>query len=413
MVQVRHGGRHVGHGGEADAQVGVGVHGDADAEGAADGGQLLRVAQSAPVVVVGEHDLYGALGERLLDLGERRHAHVGRERHPGPRGDLGHRRGAERGVLQVLQDVPQLRRDLERGLHGPGAVGVQAQRVSGERLGERLDGGDLLFGREDAALELEGGEAVPLGEAAGLLDHAGRVEGGAPVVLLRGHALGVTGPLVEEVGAVLHGVADLAAEQGVHGQAERLAEGVEAGDLEAGEDGQAQLVGGLDAAQPADVHLPGDPGGVDGDLVGEGEQAVEVRDLTADQLVGERAGQFQVLVVAVGLADAGDAVGGLHLDDQTGGVRLVHALGVEQGRVGDQDRRQVDGRDGQVAGHRAAPTRSSPVVSRVLSSARSAGDGSVRGARTGPTGQPRSRAAAFTRDTAYPGTRSRSSTSGT
>ena len=82
-------------------------------------------------------------------------------------------------------------------------------------------------------------------------------------------ALGVGGPLVEEVRAVLDGVPHLAAEQRVHGQAERLAEGVEAGDLEAGDDGQPQLVGGLDAAQPADVDLAGDPGGVDGDLVRE------------------------------------------------------------------------------------------------------------------------------------------------
>ncbi|CAM5286083.1 hypothetical protein SGRIM128S_04178 [Streptomyces griseomycini] len=289
--------------------------------------------------------------------------------------------------------------------------------MPGERGGEGADGRDLLVRREDAALELEGGEAVPLLEGPGLRDDARRVEGGAPVVPLRRHAVGVGGVLVEEVGAVLDGVAHLAAEQGVHGQAEGLAEGVQAGDLEGGEHGQAQLVGRLHAAQPADVDLAKDAGGVDGDPVRVGEQAVQVADRAADQGVREGAGQFQVLGVAVGLAQSGGAVGGHHLDDQAGGVGLVDALGVEQGRVGDEDRRQPDLRHGQVAGrrcgHRAAPTRSSPAASTALRSARSAAEGSVSGARTGPTGCPRSRAAAFTSDTAYPGTRSRSSTNGT
>ncbi len=137
----------------------------------------------------------------------------------------------------------------------------------------------------------------------------------------------------------------------MHGQAERLAEGVEAGDLEAGQHGQAQLVGRLGTAQPADVDLPGDPGGVDGDLVGEGEQGVHVRDLTAHQQLGEGAGQFQVLGVAVGLADPPGPAGRLDLDDQAGSVRLVHPLRVQQRRVRDQDRREADGRDGEIGGH--------------------------------------------------------------
>ncbi len=220
VVEVRDGGRDMGHGGEADAEVGVGVHGDPDAERAAQRGELLGLAQPAPVVVVGEDDLDGVLGERLLDLRERRHAHVGGEGDVGAGGDLGHGGGAERRVLQVFEDVAEFRRHLQRGRNGPGAVGVEPQRVAGEGLGERADRGDLLLGREDTALELEGGEAVPLGELPCLRDDSGRVEGGAPVVPLRGDALGVGGPLVEEVGAVLDGVAHLAAQQRVHGQAE-------------------------------------------------------------------------------------------------------------------------------------------------------------------------------------------------
>ncbi len=383
VVEVRDGGRHVGHRGERDAQVGVGMHRHADAEGAADGGELLGVAQSAPVVVVGEDDLNGALGERLLDLGEGRHAHVGGERHAGPLGDLGHGGGAERGVLQVLQDVPDFLGDLDGRLDGPGAVGVEPQRMPGERLGQRPDGRDLLVGREDAALELEGGEAVALLEPPGLFHHARRVDGGAPVVLLGRDALRVAGPLVEQVGAVLDGVAHLAAQQRVHGQSEGLAEGVEAGDLEGGDDGQPQLVGGLDAPQPADVDGVLDPGAVHGDLVRERDQAVQIADLVPFQPLGEGAGQLQVLGVAVGLPHARDPVGRDDLDDQPGRVRLVHALRVQQRRVRDQDRRQPYVRDGEV--HRAAPTRSRPAVRTVLRVARSAVEGSVSGARTGPT----------------------------
>ncbi len=70
----------------------------------------------------------------------------------------------------------------------------------------------------------------------------------------------------------------------------------------------------------------------------------------------------------------------------------MDALGVQQRRVGDQDRRQAHLGDGQVTGgrggHRAAPTRSSPVASRVCRSARSAGEGSTSGARTGPPDRP-------------------------
>ena len=83
----------------------------------------------------------------------------------------------------------------------------------------------------------------------------------------------------------------------MHGQAERLAEGVEAGDLEAGDDGQPQLVGGLHAAQPADVDLrPETRAASTADLVGEGEQPVQVADLAADQLLGERPASSRYLV---------------------------------------------------------------------------------------------------------------------
>ncbi|CAM5657484.1 hypothetical protein SCANM63S_06219 [Streptomyces canarius] len=360
MVQVGDRGRHLGHRGEADTEMGVGVHGHPDPEGGADRGEVLGVAQSAPVVVVGEDDLHGTLRERLLDLAEGGDAHVGGERHVRAARHPGHAGRAQRRVLQVLQHVAEFLRDLQRSLHRPGAVGVEPQRVSGEGRGEGADGGDLLVGREHPTLELERAEAVPLPEPARLFHHTGRVERGTPLVRLGGDPRRVPVPLVEEVGAVLDRVPHLAAEQRVHGQAERLALGVEAGDLEGGQHGQPQFVGGLHPAQPARVRLALDPGGVHGEV--DPEQAVHVHDRPSGEPVGQRPGQLQVLGVAVGLAEPGGPVDGDDLHDQPGGVRLVHALGVEQRRVGDQDRRQPHLGDGQVTGHGRAPTGSDPAA---------------------------------------------------
>ncbi|CAM5610401.1 hypothetical protein SGLAM104S_08193 [Streptomyces glaucescens] len=143
-------------------------------------------------------------------------------------------------------------------------------------------------------------------------------QGGAPVVGLGGDARGVVRPLAEQVGAVLDGAPHLAAEQGVHRQAEGFAEGVEAGDLEGGDDGQPQLVRGLHAAQSADVDRSVDPRGVHGEPVGEAGQAVEIVDAVAAQQRGEGAGEVQVLGVAVGLPEPGDALLGDHFHDQPG-----------------------------------------------------------------------------------------------
>lgn len=68
------------------------------------------------------------------------------------------------------------------------------------------------------------------------------------------------------------------------------------------------------------------------------------------------------------------------------------------------------GTPGTCAVHRAMISR--PAAMIFSSSATCSGAGSTRGARTPPTSRPRSRTPALTRDTAYPGTWSRSSTSG-
>jgi hypothetical protein len=221
--------------------------------------------------------------------------------------------------------------------------------VSGERPGQRAHRGDLLIRWEDAALQLERGEAEVGREAPGLGHDPLRVERRTPTVQRR-TADRVFGPAVEQVRAVLHPIADLPAEQGVHGQAEGLAERVEAGDLEAGDNGQPQLLGGPHPAQPAGVHGVGDPARLGAHALGQGEQTVQIRDRPPGQRPGQRACQVQITGVAVRLADAGGAVRRDHLDDQPRGVRLVDALGVQQRRIRDQHRGQPYLGDGERRG---------------------------------------------------------------
>ncbi len=182
-------------------------------------------------------------------------------------------------------------------------------------------------------------------EAPGLGDDALGVEGGAPVVRFAAGRVG--GPAVEEVRAVLDAVADLAAEQGVHGEPEGLAERVQAGHLEAGDDGEPELPGRLRAAQPARVHPVVGGAWIAAHLVGQREEPVHLTDRAAGQGAGEGLRELQVGAVAVGLPDAGHAAAGDDLHDEPGGVRLVDALGVQQGRVGDEDRGEPDGVDQQ------------------------------------------------------------------
>src|SRR5258708_1345597 len=87
-----------------------------------------------------------------------------------------------------------------------------------------------LGGTDQAALELARGEAVVVGHPLCLGGHPGRVARGAPVVAgLAGP--GVLRPAVEQVGAVVHRVADLAAEQRVHRHPELVAQRVQDGHL--------------------------------------------------------------------------------------------------------------------------------------------------------------------------------------
>ena len=89
----------------------------------------------------------------------------------------------------------------------------------------------LLLGRQHAALELERTEAPAVHHPPGLGDQLVGIERFAPEV---GLLAGVPGPLVEEVAAERHPVADGATEQVAHRTTGLPAGEVEARDLERG-----------------------------------------------------------------------------------------------------------------------------------------------------------------------------------
>ncbi len=100
------------------------------------------------------------------------------------RATCGHAVDAGRGVFEIFEDAVEFAADVDRGLDGPGGVRVQPQWMRRERLAQRPDRGDLLIGRQDAALELDRAEAVLGDEAPGLLDDGRGVQRGAPAVRL-------------------------------------------------------------------------------------------------------------------------------------------------------------------------------------------------------------------------------------
>ena len=224
----------------------------------------------------------------------------------------------------------EARRHLDRGLRGPRGVGIEPQRMVGERRVQRLDRVHLLLGREHAALEFDCGEAVFDDHALGLGDDARRVQRLAPRVRL---AAGMGGPLVEQVGAERHRVADLAAEQIGHRPAGGVALDVQAGHLERREHPVDDARRGDHARQAGSV-----TGAVAAQPIGDrGANRVEREHVQADDRVGGGFQTLQVHDVGVGLPQPDQAGVGVELDDRAQRVRLVHADGVEQRRVDERD----------------------------------------------------------------------------
>ena len=146
--QVRGGRGQVDHGGQADPQVGVGVHGQPEPERVADPGEQPGPAQAAPVVVVGQHHLDRARPDGRGQVGEGHHAHVGGQRHRREPCHPGHAVDARGRVFQVLQHA------VSPPAHQvPGAVHPRARLTEGV--------GDEALGREARSLQVAPGQLSP------------------------------------------------------------------------------------------------------------------------------------------------------------------------------------------------------------------------------------------------------------
>ena len=232
----------------------------------------------------------------------------------------------------------------------------------------------------------------------GLRDDGIRVEGLAVRVRLTAR---VCRPLVEQVGAERHRVANHAAEQVGHGPAGRVALHIEAGDLERRE----HLV---DGAGRGDHARGTHSAGVAAEPFGNRRaDRVEREHVQPGDRVGRRRKPRQVRLVGVGLAEPDKPGVGVELNDRAQRVRLVHADGVQQRRVFERDGGDAGAGDANLARrHRyrasvsASASTARPAAMIERSSATSSALGMTSGGRTGPAGVPSSVTPALTSETA-------------
>ena len=203
-----------------------------ESEGLGDAGQELGPAESAPEVVIRENDIYGAGRHCGRHVGEADHAHVRGQRHVHFATNGRHAFDAGCGILEVLQNAVQFLAHPDGGFHGPGAVGIDAERQVGEFRTEGQDGRDLLLRREDAGFQFECAETVMVHHGSGLFHNPGRIQGRTPGVV---RLAGVTRPLVEKVPAELHRLTHGATQKVADRPAEQLALDIQGSDVECGQ----------------------------------------------------------------------------------------------------------------------------------------------------------------------------------
>ena len=288
--------------------------------------------QATPIVEVRKDDRDRAFGHRRRHVLEIDDAHVGGQGHRNLPSDLGHFGDPDRRVLQVLEHSGQCMAHFYRRGRRPGPVRVQPQGQVRELQAQGPDNLHVVIGREEAALQFDGGEAVFVDHPPRLGHDAGRVEGLAPFIWL---GAGVAGPFVKEVGAIGHPVAHGPAQQVAHGPAQGPAGDVEARHFKRCVDPVDRPSGGDDAGQAVCVPSYGAGQG----LPDPGADLVLGEHIGADDGPGGGVQPLQVVGVAVRLAQPGQPRPRVHLDDGPQGVGLVNADLVQQRRVGESDGR--------------------------------------------------------------------------
>ena len=201
------------------------MHGDTQPEDPADGGELLRCTQTAPVMVVRQNHLHRIERDGARQMPEGNRHHVGGQRHAGKFSNFAHFFERADRVFQVLEQagLGQRRHQAACGLDGPASVGVYAQRVFGKSGAQGAQALDLELGLEHAGLELDGAKAVFIHHATRLLNQLLRGDGLAPVVTRVAGVTVVLSKFIKKVGAVSHMRAHCAAQQVMHRPAGDLA----------------------------------------------------------------------------------------------------------------------------------------------------------------------------------------------
>ena len=323
--------------------------------------------------------------------------HVRRQRHLGFARNLGHPVEPGCGIFEIFDDAVELGGYPDGCVDSPGGVGIQPQRQLRERLPERLDSGDLLVGRKDAALDLDCPEAVLVDHLSGLTNQSVRIDRLAPFV---GLLAGMSCPLVEQIRTERNGVPNLAAEQVGHRSTQDLALHVQARDLEGGE----HPIGGAgcgdhacDAVAACDRQ--GSQDGIDGisDLV-------EREHVQTEDGGGGRFQSSQMSSVGVRFTESDDTGVGVQLNDRAERIRLMHADGVEQRRIDEGDRCDSSPGDQYRFLHQCTASSSAntarPAATIAVSSSRCGALMSTRGGRTGPASMPSIVTPALMRETA-------------
>ncbi|MNS37174.1 hypothetical protein D3C72_693810 [compost metagenome] len=212
VIQIRHRRRDMRHRHEADTQVRVGMHRHTETEHIAHFRQRLRVAQAAPVMVIGKHDLHTILRNAATELVEIGDHHVGRQRQTSALVQFGHAVEARGRVFVILQIIAEQFGHANRGFQRPVAVRIDAQRVTGKSLFQRFDARHFMLRRQRPGLEFDAFETVRLDHPRGLRNDLLLAECFAPVVRLV-RRIDMLRILEEQVSAERHFIANGTAEQ--------------------------------------------------------------------------------------------------------------------------------------------------------------------------------------------------------
>ncbi len=337
----------MGHDEQAQAEVVVGVHREAEAEPVAEIAETLNGADAAPVVGIGKNDLDSAGAPGRDDILEAGDGDVGGQQRldafcEQAAADLGHGVKAGDGIFEIAaarEFLTQCQADADRRIHAPGAVWIDTKWEGGaEFRAELADGFDLDFRIEHAAFQFDFTEAVAGTHLAALPDDGFRGEAFAVLIVARiGTFAATAGVLVEEISGEGGGVASAAAEQVADGLADGLSDDVEAGGFDSGE-GAAFGVGGIFAGDEPGLGAVARGGGARPS----GPQCVESKGVHAQDVLAHGLQCGERTFAAVGFGDAGDAAGSFQADDGAEGVWGMESVGAAEGRIGDGER--VDGK---------------------------------------------------------------------